>query len=72
MTEPTPTNSGERLNRFLARAGVSSRRGAEDLMAAERVSVQRCVVREPAPSRRRPTWSRSTRVRVGVTEGRMS
>ncbi|MEI2419500.1 S4 domain-containing protein, partial [Arthrospira platensis SPKY2] len=30
---------GERLQRFLARAGVASRRGAEDLIRAGRVTV---------------------------------
>lgn len=35
-----------RLQRFLARAGVASRRGSEDLMTAGRVSVNGVVVRE--------------------------
>ncbi|MCL2024212.1 MAG: rRNA pseudouridine synthase [Coriobacteriia bacterium] len=35
-----------RLNRFLARAGVASRRGSEDLMTAGRVSVNGVIVRE--------------------------
>jgi 23S rRNA pseudouridine2605 synthase len=35
-----------RLQRFLARAGVSSRRGSEDLMTAGRVSVNGAVVTE--------------------------
>lgn len=35
-----------RLQRFLARAGVASRRGSEDLMTAGRVSVNGEVVRE--------------------------
>ncbi len=72
MTEPTPTNSGERLNRFLARAGVSSRRGAEDLMAAERVSVNGVIVREPGAKIDPETdVVEVDGVRVGVTEGRM-
>src|SRR6516164_3789498 len=32
-------NSGERLSRFLARAGITSRRHAEELIAAGRVQV---------------------------------
>ncbi len=35
-----------RLQRFLARAGVASRRGSEDLMTAGRVTVNGCVVSE--------------------------
>ncbi|TLM77109.1 MAG: rRNA pseudouridine synthase [Actinobacteria bacterium] len=35
-----------RLQRFLARAGVASRRGSEDLMTAGRVCVNGAVVRE--------------------------
>jgi 23S rRNA pseudouridine2605 synthase len=35
-----------RLNRFLARAGVASRRGADDLIAAGRVSVNGTTVSE--------------------------
>lgn len=35
-----------RLQRFLARAGVASRRGSEDLMTAGRVAVNGVVVRE--------------------------
>lgn len=35
-----------RLQRFLARAGVASRRGSEDLMTAGRVTVNGVVVRE--------------------------
>jgi 23S rRNA pseudouridine2605 synthase len=35
-----------RLQKFLARAGVASRRGSEDLMSAGRVSVNGVVVRE--------------------------
>lgn len=35
-----------RLNRFLARAGVASRRGADDLIAAGRVSVNGAIVTE--------------------------
>ncbi len=35
-----------RLQRFLARAGVASRRGSEDLMTAGRVTVNGSVVRE--------------------------
>ncbi len=35
-----------RLQKFLARAGVASRRGSEDLMTAGRVSVNGVVVRE--------------------------
>ena len=35
-----------RLQKFLARAGVASRRGSEDLMTAGRVTVNGCVVTE--------------------------
>ena len=35
-----------RLQKFLARAGVASRRGSEDLMTAGRVSVNGVVVTE--------------------------
>jgi 23S rRNA pseudouridine2605 synthase len=35
----TALNEGERLNRFLARRGVASRRGADELIAAGRVRV---------------------------------
>jgi len=42
------TTSAElRLNRFLARAGLGSRRGVEDLIAAGRVRVNGVVVQEP-------------------------
>ncbi|HEX4106881.1 MAG TPA: pseudouridine synthase [Solirubrobacteraceae bacterium] len=37
-----------RLNRYLAHAGVASRRGAEVLIAAERVTVGGAVVTDPA------------------------
>lgn len=37
-----------RLQRFLARAGVASRRGSERLMTAGRVRVNGEVVSEPA------------------------
>lgn len=54
MTGPAPTpnpTTGEtvvpmRLQKFLARAGVASRRGSEDLMTAGRVSVNGEIVRE--------------------------
>ncbi|HLI71185.1 MAG TPA: pseudouridine synthase [Ktedonobacteraceae bacterium] len=42
MIEPT----GERLARFLAHAGVASRRHAEDLIAAGRVQVNGVTIRE--------------------------
>jgi 23S rRNA pseudouridine2605 synthase len=35
----TAVNDGERLNRFLARRGIASRRGADELIAAGRVRV---------------------------------
>lgn len=38
--------TAERLQKYLARAGVSSRRGAEDLIRAGRVRVNGSVVRE--------------------------
>src|SRR5512139_3498326 len=41
-SEPRP---GERLQKFLARAGVASRRQCEDLIAAGRVQVNGAVVR---------------------------
>lgn len=37
------TGEGERLNRFLARRGVASRRGADELISAGRVLVNRLV-----------------------------
>ena len=52
MTSPgVPGEQGERivpmrLQRFLARAGVASRRGSENLMTAGRVTVNGVVVRE--------------------------
>lgn len=52
MTEPDKVIPGEdhpwtmRLQRFLARAGVASRRGSEDLITAGRVSVNGAVVTE--------------------------
>jgi 23S rRNA pseudouridine2605 synthase len=54
MTKASPSSTdagGERvvpmrLQRFLARAGVASRRGSEDLMTAGRVSVNGSVVME--------------------------
>ena len=47
----TPADSGElvfpmRVQKFLARAGVASRRGSEDLMTAGRVAVNGAVVTE--------------------------
>ncbi len=52
MTEPDKVIPGEdhpwtmRLQRYLARAGVASRRGSEDLITAGRVSVNGSVVTE--------------------------
>ncbi len=54
MSDPMPTNFGPngeavvvmRLQKFLARAGVASRRGSENLMSAGRVKVNGVVVRE--------------------------
>lgn len=52
MTEPDKVITGKdhpwtmRLQRFLARAGVASRRGSEDLITAGRVSVNGAVVTE--------------------------
>lgn len=43
---PNPTSSEERINKFLARAGVSSRRGAEELISAGRVRVNGNLVTE--------------------------
>ncbi|MDP3631191.1 MAG: S4 domain-containing protein, partial [Actinomycetota bacterium] len=70
--EPTPTSSGERLNRFLARSGVSSRRGAEEIMASGQVSVNGVVVREPGAKIDPETdVVEVDGVRVGVATGRM-
>ncbi|MDO8950884.1 MAG: pseudouridine synthase [Actinomycetota bacterium] len=70
--EPTPTSSGERLNRFLARSGVSSRRGAEEIMAAGQVTVNDVVVREPGAKIDPETdVVEVDGVRVGVATGRM-
>jgi 23S rRNA pseudouridine2605 synthase len=41
-----PTSSEERLNKFLARAGVASRRGAEELISAGRVRINGNLVTE--------------------------
>ncbi len=41
-----PTNSEERINKFLARAGVASRRGAEELISAGRVRLNGSLVTE--------------------------
>ena len=41
--EPAAPNAPERLQRFLARAGVASRRKAEDLIVAGRVTVDGVV-----------------------------
>jgi 23S rRNA pseudouridine2605 synthase len=47
MAEPNSgLNSGVRLQKVLAKAGIASRRAAEDLIAAGRVSVDGKVVRE--------------------------
>ncbi|MBF6589622.1 MAG: hypothetical protein IVW57_03700, partial [Ktedonobacterales bacterium] len=51
---------GERLQKYLARAGVTSRRHAEELIAAGMVSVNGAVVREPG-----------TRVEAGADEVRV-
>jgi pseudouridine synthase len=40
--------TGERVGRYLARCGVASRRGAEGLIAAGRVTLNGAVVRHPA------------------------
>src|SRR5713226_10219443 len=40
-------NSGERLTRFLAHAGIASRRHAEELIAAGRVQVNGVTVTTP-------------------------
>jgi 23S rRNA pseudouridine2605 synthase len=40
-------NNAVRLNKFLAEAGIASRRGADDLIKAGRVSVNGTVQREP-------------------------
>lgn len=41
---PAPASGGERLQKFLARAGVASRRAAEEMIAAGRVRVNGAVV----------------------------
>lgn len=43
MTQTTP----QRLNKFLAEAGIASRRGADALIQAGRVEVNGCIQREP-------------------------
>lgn len=45
---PRPGRSGVRLAKFLAHAGVASRRAAEGLVAQGRVSVDGQTVRDPA------------------------
>lgn len=47
MTD-TPPPPGDRIAKVLARAGVASRRGAEDMIAAGRVSVNGRVLTSPA------------------------
>ena len=46
VTEPNPRADGVRLQKVLAQAGVASRRAAEELIAAGRVSVDGETVRE--------------------------
>ena len=46
MTEPDNRTVPLRLQKFLARAGVASRRGSENLMTAGRVTVNGVVVTE--------------------------
>ena len=46
MSNPEPRIVPMRLQKFLARAGVASRRGSENLMTAERVTVNGRVVTE--------------------------
>lgn len=43
---PKLTSSPERLNRYISRSGVTSRRKADDLISAGRVSVNGSVVKE--------------------------
>ena len=38
---PVPSGEGIRLNRFLAAAGLGSRRGTEELIAAGRVRINK-------------------------------
>jgi 23S rRNA pseudouridine2605 synthase len=45
-TSPEAKDTGERLQKYLARAGVASRRHAEELIAAGAVTVNGAVVRE--------------------------
>ncbi len=53
------SRSGERLQKLLARAGLSSRRAAEELIAAGRVSVNGHVITEPG-QRADPSHDRIT------------
>ncbi|MCL2680463.1 MAG: rRNA pseudouridine synthase, partial [Coriobacteriia bacterium] len=46
LTDGSTQHYPLRLQKFLARAGVASRRGSEDLMTAGRVTVNAVVVRE--------------------------
>jgi len=46
-SEGTTTDRGERLQKFLARAGLGARRKCEELIAAGRVQVNGRVVTEP-------------------------
>jgi 23S rRNA pseudouridine2605 synthase len=45
---PAPTPRGERIAKWLARAGVASRRDAEKLLAEGRVKVNNVVITHPA------------------------
>jgi 23S rRNA pseudouridine2605 synthase len=47
IASPMPEDSAVRLNKFLAEAGIASRRGADALIQAGRVTVNGAVQREP-------------------------
>ena len=48
MTEPDNSNAGERIAKFLARAGVASRRDAEKLIGEGKVRLNNRAVTQPA------------------------
>jgi 23S rRNA pseudouridine2605 synthase len=48
MTEEQPAREGERIAKWLSRAGVASRRDAEKLLAEGRVKLNNAVVTHPA------------------------
>lgn len=57
---PSEREGAERIAKFLARAGIASRRASEEIVAARRVSVNGAVISEPG-----------TKIVAGVDEVRL-